>query len=201
LRNCILMSTYESIPMVSPLPEGTTAVPPPRRSVWIAGLAIMGTIALMLVGSSKSHNSNTASSSSMMLDDLSMLGATEVASCTFNECFSSNCNHDVAPFTCLRNNGGPHGGCSPTPWIEGTCEKQCDLSGCDQLPMPDDVEDCDVQCDEEWCDGAGERLCPSPVSYQCSVGSAAYGCSDDKLEWTLRTSSATCSSCCNADLC
>ena len=104
-----------------------------------------------------SHNSNTASSSSM-LDDLS--------------------------------------------GIKGTCEKQCNLSGCSKLPMPDDVEDCDLPCDKEWCDGAGERLCPLAVSYQCSVGSAAYGCSDDSLEWTMRTSSATCSLCCkNTDLC
>jgi hypothetical protein len=30
--------------------------------------------------------------------------------CTFKECFASNCNHDVAPYTCLFHNGGPHGG-------------------------------------------------------------------------------------------
>jgi hypothetical protein len=200
------MTSYQNISsMISSLEEGTTALPPPprRRGVWIVGLAIMGTLAWMLVASSKSRYSNTASSSSV-LDELSMLGATskgskKAPSCTFDECFSSNCDHEIAPFTCLMNNGGPHGGCSTSPWIEGTCEKQCDLSGCSDLPMPDDVEDCDLPCDEEWCDG--ERLCPSAVSYQCSVGSAAYGCSDDKLEWTLRTSSATCSSCCNADLC
>ena len=31
-------------------------------------------------------------------------------SCTFKECFASNCNHDEAPYTCLFHNGGPHGG-------------------------------------------------------------------------------------------
>lgn len=30
--------------------------------------------------------------------------------CTFEECFASNCNHEVAPYTCLYHNGGPHGG-------------------------------------------------------------------------------------------
>jgi hypothetical protein len=194
------MSTYQNIPMVSSLDEGTTAVPPPRRSVWIAGLAVMGTIALVVVGSS---NSNTASSSSMRAD-VSLLGAKKghkAPSCTFDECFSSNCNHEVAPFTCIMNNGGPHGGCSPTPWIKGTCEKQCDLSGCSDLEIPDDQENCDVKCDQEWCEGAKDRLCHSPVMYQCSKGSAAYGCSNDKLHWTLRSSSTTCSSCCNSDLC
>jgi hypothetical protein len=166
----------------------------------------MGTIAMMVAVSSKSHTSNTASSSSMRAD-VNLLGSkkgsskSKAPSCTFDECFSSNCNHEVAPYTCLMNNGGPHGGCSPTPWIKGTCEKQCDLSGCSKLVMPDDLDDCDVPCDQEWCDNTGERLCPSPVMYQCSVGSAAFGCSDDKLEWTLKTSSDTCSSCCNADLC
>jgi hypothetical protein len=30
--------------------------------------------------------------------------------CTFKECYASNCDHESAPFTCLFQNGGPHGG-------------------------------------------------------------------------------------------
>merc|ERR1740117_1506807 len=53
--------------------------------------------------------------------------SSSVPSCTFEECYGSNCNQEVAPFTCLFNNGGPHGGCSPTPWLEGTCTTSCDF--------------------------------------------------------------------------
>ncbi|KAL7530433.1 hypothetical protein ACHAXR_004673 [Thalassiosira sp. AJA248-18] len=121
------------------------------------------------------------------------------APCTFKECYASNCNHKVAPFTCLFHNGGPHGGCSPTPWVAGTCTKQCDLSHCSGMDIPKGTESCDKKCKKEVC--IGDRLCHSDAPYQCTSGSAAFGCSAEKLEWTLKTSPQTCSSCCDASTC
>jgi hypothetical protein len=199
------MSSYQSVPMgSSSLEEPTTVAPLPRslsRLHWIAaGLAICGFVAFLVHGSDSSSKSAATATAG---ESLGMLGssAAKVASCTLEECYSSNCDQTLAPFTCLMNNGGPHGGCSATPWITGTCEKQCDLTGCSKLSIPNDVRDCNVPCGKEWCDSAGERLCPSDVSYQCLAGAAAFGCSFDKYQWSLRSSSATCSSCCNTDTC
>jgi hypothetical protein len=122
-----------------------------------------------------------------------------VPSCTFEECYASNCNQEVAPFTCLFHNGGPHGGCSPTAWLEGTCTTQCDLTDCGFFDIPDDTESCDQPCDKTFCTDFEDRLCGDDVPYQCTSGSAKFGCSIGKYEWTLRTSSDTCSSCCNTN--
>ena len=121
-------------------------------------------------------------------------------SCTLEQCYASNCNHKVAPYTCLFHNGGPHGGCSATHWTKSTCTTQCDLSYCDDLAIPDDMESCDQPCDKAVC--SGDRLCDDePAPYQCTKGSANFGCSKGKLEWTLRTSDTTCSSCCDTRTC
>jgi len=40
----------------------------------------------------------------------STIGMTATRSCTFEECYAASCNAKVAPFICLRNNGGPHMG-------------------------------------------------------------------------------------------
>jgi hypothetical protein len=129
-------------------------------------------------------------------------GSKHPPACTLSECYASNCNHEVAPYTCLFHNGGPHGGCSPTPWyVPETCSQQCDLSGCDDLEIPDSTETCDVACDDSWCIDFEWRLCGSDVPYQCNSGSATFGCTGDKLEWTLKTASTTCSACCNINTC
>merc|ERR1719491_1498596 len=53
-----------------------------------------------------------------------MMGSSSAGSharpCTFTECFAAPCNKEIAPYICEFHNGGPHGGCSSIPWIEGT---------------------------------------------------------------------------------
>jgi len=153
----------------------------------IAVYSSTGSAAAATVALESNANSNYVSSSS------------SVPSCTFEECYGSNCNQEVAPFTCLFNNGGPHGGCSPTPWLEGTCTTSCDLTNCGLLDIPEDTKSCDQPCDQTFCTNYADRLCGDDVPYQCTSGSAKFGCSNGKLEWTLRTSSDTCSSCCNTN--
>ena len=121
--------------------------------------------------------------------------------CTFDECFASSCDKELAPFTCLLHNGGPHGGCSATPWTLETCDDGCDLGGCDDLDIPDDADDCDVECTEEFCDQQQQRLCGPEVPFQCTSGSSTFGCSRDKYLWTLRVAKTSCGSCCNVMYC
>eukprot|EP00586_Coscinodiscus_wailesii_P014076 CAMPEP_0172505376 /NCGR_PEP_ID=MMETSP1066-20121228/185961_1 /TAXON_ID=671091 /ORGANISM="Coscinodiscus wailesii, Strain CCMP2513" /LENGTH=180 /DNA_ID=CAMNT_0013281955 /DNA_START=83 /DNA_END=622 /DNA_ORIENTATION=- len=104
-----------------------------------------------------------------------------VRSCTFSECVASHCNGNISPFTCLFHNGGPHGGCSGVPWTVETCTEQCDLSDCDDLPIPEDEPSCAVPCTEEWC--ANGRNCGEDAPFQCVQGSARFGCSSDAFQW------------------
>jgi hypothetical protein len=122
-----------------------------------------------------------------------------VTACTFDECARSNCNAEAAPYTCLFHNGGVHGGCSPIPWVLGTCTTQCDISGCDDLAIPDSIEDCNQKCPEKWC--AMGRVCGGDAPYQCTNGASAFGCSDDAYHWTFRVSEPACSSCCDGTTC
>jgi len=123
-----------------------------------------------------------------------------VRDCSFEECYATHCDWSTAPFTCLFHNGGPHGGCSPVEWTVDTCTEQCNLEICDSLPIPDTVASCDgVACSESWCEGG--QVCGDDVPYQCTSGSARFGCSADELQWTLRTSADTCSECCDSTTC
>jgi hypothetical protein len=89
---------------------------------------------------------------------------------------------------------------SPTPWITGTCDDSCDLTNCGDLPIPDTQKSCaHVQCTADWC--KGEQICPQDVSYQCTDGSARFGCSTDPLQWTLKSDVTTCMSCCDTTTC
>ena len=119
--------------------------------------------------------------------------------CTFDECIGSSCNNELAPFTCLFHNGGPHGGCSAIPWIPETCDDECFLGGCADLDIPEGVDDCDHPCDKDFCDLG--RLCGSEVPYQCTSGASTFGCSDDKYMWTIRVLETSCGSCCNIKYC
>lgn len=132
--------------------------------------------------------------------EMPLMGDPEVRLCTFDECFATNCNKQVAPFVCEFHNGGPHGGCSEYAWIEGTCDDQCNLAKCDSMVIPDTVDSCEgVECGADWC--AGGQVCGPDVPYQCKSGSARFGCNADKLQWTLRTSDSVCSECCDATTC
>lgn len=120
--------------------------------------------------------------------------------CTFAECRSSHCDYLAAPYLCLFHNGGPHGGCSPVPWAEGTCAVSCDQGGCDGLDLPSDATSCDgTVCEEEDC--ASGQACGRDAPYQCTAGSARHGCNDDEYHWTIYASAETCSSCCDARTC
>ncbi|EEC44558.1 predicted protein [Phaeodactylum tricornutum CCAP 1055/1] len=121
--------------------------------------------------------------------------------CTFDECYQTSCDAETAPYTCLFHNGGPHGGCSVTPWTDSTCDDQCDLHDCNDYDVPDSVERCDTPCDESWCTESGGQVCPTNVPYQCMDGSARFGCSTDELQWTLKTDETTCGHCCDATSC
>lgn len=153
--------------------------------------------ALMMV--SMRPTSSVVATAPLEAADVPLWGSSKVTPCSFQECASSNCNAEVAPYTCLFHNGGPHGGCSPTPWLEGTCTTQCDMTGCDDLDIPDDVADCSGDCEEDWC--AMGRLCGDDIPYQCTDGASAFGCSADKYQWTFRVSHAACSSCCKVTSC
>lgn len=178
--------------------------------VLIGGMAVVvlsSILVVVILAVQKSSSVITATTSTEAAAVVTMMTTTTAdtttpASCTFKECYASNCNHDVAPFTCLFHNGGIHGGCSSTPWLEGTCTTQCDLTECARLTIPDDTVSCDTPCDDDTiCVGFGERLCPDEVPYQCTAGSAKFGCNAGKLEWTLRTSDDTCYECCNTQSC
>lgn len=120
--------------------------------------------------------------------------------CKFEECYDTKCNAATAPHTCLFHNGGPHGGCSSTPWTPETCDDQCDLSKCEDLAIPDTVKSCKgIECGKEWCSVG--QVCPKDVSFQCMDGSARFGCSTDALQWTLKTDVTTCSGCCDTTTC
>merc|ERR1712238_163426 len=63
------------------------------------------------------------------------------------------------------------------------------------------VRDCkDVQCGEDtWCESP--QLCGEDKPYQCMNGSARFGCSHQRLRWTLKSSDTTCSECCDVTTC
>eukprot|EP01083_Nonionella_stella_P073857 199986_1 len=127
-------------------------------------------------------------------------GVSKVRDCTFDECYASSCDENSAPFICEFHNGGPHGGCSPIPWIEDTCDDQCYLKNCESLDIPDSTETCKgLECDENWCEIG--QLCGGDNKFQCTQGSSRFGCSSDELEWTLRTAEVVCSSCCDVTTC
>lgn len=80
---------------------------------------VLGPIAfaLLLVGAlvaamSYSSSSGAETNATSMNTNPLVLGMADGATraCTFDECYEANCNAKVAPFICLRNNGGPHMG-------------------------------------------------------------------------------------------
>lgn len=69
---------------------------------FLLGAAVVATLA----------SSFSEGQSSAQLNTVPLIGASKgtTRSCTFDECYQANCNIKVAPFICLRNNGGPHMG-------------------------------------------------------------------------------------------
>ena len=162
-------------------------------------------VVLIVYGAKKSMETS-ATPASLMKEELPLEGSPRadagdaVRHCTFTECYASACNGASAPYTCLFHNGGPHGGCSVHPWLEGTCEVQCDLTGCEDLDIPSGAKSCVGEpCSKEWCTNG--QMCPTDVPFQCVDGSARFGCSDDGYHWTLRVSADTCAKCCDTTTC
>ena len=203
-------SNYQTIPQIdeeeaSPPPRAAAKTTNPRTESSdgsLSKLIVGGALATLLVVLAVVNYSSSQAPPASILTSLGIQGkgdTTTTPSCSFSECYASNCNHQVAPYTCLFHNGGPHGGCSPTPWTLGSCTKSCDLSHCAGMDIPKGTDSCDKPCKKEVC--IGDRLCDSDAPYQCTSGSAAFGCSAGKFEWTLKTSSQTCSGCCDAGTC
>jgi hypothetical protein len=188
------------------------ASPQPRISRAVAmvvgGFALIAAC-LMILRTTTDHSSTSSdgvpsSESSVSEIDTttspSAASASGVRACTLSECFASNCNHEEAPYTCLFHNGGPHGGCNAIVWTPESCTEQCDLTGCDDMDIPDDTPSCaDQICTDQWCQDATCTAGDAP--FMCTDGSARYGCSEDKLQWTLRTADTTCASCCDVSSC
>lgn len=195
-----------------------------HHRLWVVTALVLSIVLIVGVISHSStapNNNLEKAGASIMMDDIPMLerikksssssstSATRTAppapallpspACTFVEC-SKSCDHTEAPYLCLAHNGGPHGGCSSVPWFVGTCTTSCDQRGCDALRIPDDMKSCEgVSCSTTKEEGG--CTCEHDAPYQCLVGSAAHGCSDEAYHWTAYTSFETCSECCDTRMC
>lgn len=155
----------------------------------------------LIIGISAFPRTGGKTETAAMLQLVNIKTAPPPQPCTFAECIASHCDIVEAPYLCLFHNGGPHGGCSPVPWADGTCTVSCDQGGCDALDIPSDA----TSCDGTPCDGiegsCGGQTCGPDVPYQCTAGAGRHGCSGDEYHWTAYTSPETCSSCCDARTC
>jgi hypothetical protein len=168
-------------------------------------LAVLGALALASFAFVSTKSDVQQETAMLSTSNVGLLGSVKsthsISPCTFKECSESRCNANVAPYTCLFHNGGPHGGCSAVEWTKDTCTKQCDLTNCDSLEIPKDVPDCGVPCGDEWCASFPDRLCGAKVPYQCLAGASTFGCSADKYTWTYKTPATACSMCCDTRMC
>lgn len=151
----------------------------------LVALCVVTTVIYFVSGVHTTRNSWTgASADAVGKSDHTETMKYAARACNFHECNTASCDVDAAPYTCITNNGGPHGGCSSYPWTAETCEDQCDLSPCANMSIPPLEYSCEnVKCPDEWC--ASPRLCPNDAQYQCLGGAAMYGCSDDKFLWAF----------------
>lgn len=207
------MHAYQNAPQVLSIPndDSDTSMTNDNmtRPAWWSGrsksvLVVLGAFAVACIVAlvNRSTPAAFATTTPVVMDTTSVLASsstTTTTACTFDECYATRCNSKVAPFTCVFHNGGPHGGCSLVPWTDESCTKSCDLTNCDDLEIPSDTKSCDEPCDADWC--AAGRLCGPDVPYQCTGGASTYGCSSDKFQWTLLTTSTACSSCCDISNC
>ena len=202
-------SSYKHVPVVEQMEKEEEIAVPSRRSkplgraLLLLGAFLLCVVVVAMVAYRPSMHSTP---SPIIVEDVVPLGrppsnsSVTTTPCTFDECTRSMCNAETAPYVCLFHNGGVHGGCSPVPWTPETCTTQCDVAGCDDLEIPDSVQDCNQDCPQEWCE-VGPRLCGSEAPYQCTDGASAFGCSADAYQWTFRVTEAACSSCCKASSC
>ena len=207
------MTNYDTIPQIHDDEEVEAATTPTTTTHQSEGgsnagsskLIIGGALSMLLVfiavrlSTTAAGDVTTGSSTMLRFPNLKGFSSSSSTACSFKECWASNCNQKLAPYTCLFHNGGPHGGCSATPWVAGSCTTSCSLEHCAGMNIPKGTPSCDKPCTKEVC--TGDRLCHSDAPYQCTNGAAAFGCALGSMEWTLKTSSQTCSSCCDATTC
>lgn len=186
-------ASFTLTPLASP-PGRTTS----KTTMVVSAVSVAVVFALFCFSSTSSSTGTTAAASSSATAPLeSMAGPAPPRPCSFSECLASRCDPDHAPYLCLFHNGGPHGGCSPVPWNDWSCDESCDSSACASLPIPDDVEPCNGKvCSKEWCNTAAAQLCGPAVPYQCTGGPARFGCSDDVYHWVMEGCE-----CCDARTC
>jgi hypothetical protein len=79
---------------------------PRRRGAGFVGLGLLFAIAVVAVMELNPRASNTLRDGNLAMEAM----AHAPPACTFKECFATKCDADSAPYNCLFNNGGPHGG-------------------------------------------------------------------------------------------
>lgn len=179
-------------------PTDSVQVPPAKSKSTMVITAVVATVLMIFVGFSASTLRMEGPTKSLDVPVEGMALLSKTRDCVFQECLDASCNAATAPYLCVFHNGGPHGGCSPVPWSEETCDDSCNVSPCTTLPFPDDVSSCKNQkCSREWCEAASMQRCGPTVPYQCTQGAGRLGCSDDPYHWVLNG----CNSCCDVASC
>mmetsp|Transcript_20081 Transcript_20081/g.68025 ORF Transcript_20081/g.68025 Transcript_20081/m.68025 type:complete len:250 (+) Transcript_20081:101-850(+) len=120
--------------------------------------------------------------------------------CSFTDCKQSGCDVATHPFLCIDESGaGPTMGCNAAPWPADQCATACTLQNCDKVQRPDDAATCtNYACPAATC--VQLQQCGVEHPFQCLVGSARYGCTDDEFGWIF-SAPTTCSSCCDTRTC
>ena len=161
-------------------------------------VSLVGSITILsskrVAASPKQQEQAAVSSPNVPLEG--MASPSRPRACTFDECLTSRCDAEQAPFLCLWHNGGPHGGCSPVPWNAMTCDQDCDTRLCASLPMPAEFDCHGKPCTVEWCETAGQQLCTAAAPFQCTTGAGRFGCTDDAFHWAVYGCE-----CCDATTC
>ena len=127
--------------------------------------------------------------------------------CSTIECFSTNCDKQLAPFLCTE--GQASSGCSAKAenWFDtNICTQSCDLRTCDSHAAVEDESvlprHCD-DCNEQQCEFLQKQFfqaCGDAAPFVCLEGSSRFGCSDSPFTWAAAVET-TCGSCCNKLAC
>ena len=124
-----MMTNYDTIPQILDKEEAdvcqtsTTTAKDLDGSNGPSKLMIGGALMFLVFLAVRYSTGDVATTGSTMMLPHHLKGkSSSTMACSFKECYASNCNQKVAPFTCLIHNGGPHGGCSATPWVAGSCK-------------------------------------------------------------------------------
>lgn len=127
-----MMTNYDTIPQILDKEEPAVCQTSTTTAKQILGsngpskLMIGGalTFLVFLAVRYSTGTGDVATAESTMMFPHHLKGkSSSTMACSFEDCYASKCNQKVAPFTCLIHNGGPHGGCSATPWVAGSCER------------------------------------------------------------------------------